>query len=85
MVAAEVKAPVAPSRTIQRVGAERRDRVARLAVELLGQPGHQEQEREHHGGADDHRGDPAIRYWRSRNVSSSTPRHRDRWQAEAAP
>ena len=57
-VADEVNAPDAPSWTTHVVGAERVDELPRLAVELLGEPGHQEQHGEHHRRAQDGRGEP---------------------------
>ena len=59
MVAADVNAPDAPSRTQPRVGAEAGHGVARLAVELLHEPGHEEQQRQHDGDAH-HHGDEAA-------------------------
>ena len=58
MVAADVNAPEAPSRTSHASAPKAATGVARLAVELLGQAGHEEQQREHDGDAH-HHGDEA--------------------------
>ena len=49
-----VNGPVTPSASTHADAADRGGRVIRLAVELLDETGHHEQQREHDGGEHDH-------------------------------